>query len=229
MSDCTLIHQDKSRMWPPAFHKLLTSFCGALTEHVLNKQKKSSQETLAETLDVSKLQWQHIAQRKRLKETLLHVINNNRNTLRASTSTRNICFAGRVKNLFVCLRCVLDFIWCRRICAWPGRTGREENNLDSDYRPALMQEEGNVSMATETTSQRHVKPALASGLTGRSTLCTCTAPYRVATRRALTALQSSVWENISRSEPDAAIGTSGLNPAHKYRWSTLRLQECSAF
>lgn len=34
--------------------------------------------------------------------------------------------------------------------------GREENNLDSDYQPALMQEEGNVSMATETTSQRHV-------------------------------------------------------------------------
>lgn len=30
--------------------------------------------------------------------------------------------------------------------------GEEENNLDSDYQPALMQEEGNVSMATKTTS-----------------------------------------------------------------------------
>lgn len=39
---------------------------------------------------------------------------------------------------------------------------REENNLDSDYQPALMQEEGNVSMATETTSQCHVKLVLVS-------------------------------------------------------------------
>lgn len=43
-----------------------------------------------------------------------------------------------------------------------GGRGREENNLDSDYQPALMQEEGNVSMATETTSQCHVKLALVS-------------------------------------------------------------------
>lgn len=39
---------------------------------------------------------------------------------------------------------------------------REENNLDSDYQAALMQEEGNVSMATKTTSQCHVKLVLVS-------------------------------------------------------------------
>lgn len=50
-----------------------------------------------------------------------------------------------------------------------GREGvREENNLDSDYQPALMQEEGNVSMATETTSQCHVKLVLVSQQTKSS-------------------------------------------------------------
>lgn len=70
-----------------------------------------------------------------------------------------------VKNEFVCWLCVREcanchFIWWRRILAQSGRRiewerewVREENNLDSDYQPALMQEEGNVSMATETTSQ----------------------------------------------------------------------------
>lgn len=33
---------------------------------------------------------------------------------------------------------------------------REENNLDSDYQPSLMQEEENISIATKTTSQCHV-------------------------------------------------------------------------
>ena len=66
-----------------------------------------------------------------------------------------------VRNEFVCWWCVYvcvcgncHFIWWWRILAQSGREGaREGNNLDSDYQPALMQEEGNVSMATETTSQ----------------------------------------------------------------------------
>lgn len=56
---------------------------------------------------------------------------------------------------------------------WEEKRGREENNLDSDYQPALMQEEGNVSMATETTSKCHVKLVLFSQQTLELTLCTC--------------------------------------------------------
>lgn len=47
---------------------------------------------------------------------------------------------------------------------------REENNLDSDYQPSLMQEEGNISIATKTTSQCHV------------TMVAKLAPYRRPTR-----------------------------------------------
>lgn len=49
---------------------------------------------------------------------------------------------------------------CRESRAKEG--GREENNLDSDYQPASTQEGGNVSMATETTSQCHVTAAAAA-------------------------------------------------------------------
>lgn len=45
---------------------------------------------------------------------------------------------------------------CRESRAKEGRAGGRENNLDSDYQPASTQEGGNVSMATETTSQCHV-------------------------------------------------------------------------
>lgn len=77
---------------------------------------------------------------------------------------------------------------------WENR-GREEYNLDSDYQQALMQEEGNVSMATETTSQCHVKLVLVSQQTEGSHCApawraACNAPHRVATCCALTAIDS---------------------------------------
>lgn len=77
--------------------------------------------------------------------------------------------------------------------------GREENNLDSDYQPALMQEEGNVTMATKTTSQRHVNLALACQQT-KSSHC-APACYAALRRAAAHSRSLSKWENIRCSTP----------------------------
>lgn len=69
----------------------------------------------------------------------------------------------RVRSDCVCWRCVWECINCHFIW-WRGNAQsgrrkkqmREENNLDSDYQPSLMQEEENISIATKTTSQCHV-------------------------------------------------------------------------
>lgn len=47
---------------------------------------------------------------------------------------------------------------------------REENNLDSDYQPSLMQEGENISIATKTTSQCHVTTVEAASV--QETDCT---------------------------------------------------------
>lgn len=89
-----------------------------------------------------------------------------------------------VRSESVCWWCAnCHFIW------WPDfaqsarriKRRREENNLDSDYQPASMQEGGNVSMATETTSQCHVTTMAVSQQTSSSGIApacraACTSP-----------------------------------------------------
>lgn len=94
--------------------------------------------------------------------------------------------------------------------------GRVENNLDSDYQPASTQEGGNVSMATETTSQCHVTTTAAvsrqmtsgsgrrvaparraAGAQSRANLCGGTPGLRLGER--LTRLRAATFDLISNS------------------------------
>lgn len=100
-----------------------------------------------------------------------------KNSLTALTKKGSTATAPQhcVRSEFVCWWCVQECVNCHFIKWWGIaqsarriKQRREENNLDSDYQPALMQEEGNISMATETTSQCHVTMVAVSQQTSGS-------------------------------------------------------------